>query len=64
MKPIALSIPEAGKLLGGDMSPPSRATIYRMIGCGDLEAFKIGSRTFVTLASIEATVASAPRLAA
>ena len=60
MKPIALSIPDAGKQLGG----ASRATIYRMIGRGDLEAFKIGSRTFVTLASLETTVASAPRLAA
>jgi hypothetical protein len=34
-----------------------------MIGRGELEAFKLGARTMVTLASIEAVAASAPRLA-
>ena len=64
MKPIGLSIPETGKALGGEGDPLSRATIYRMIGRGDLEAFKLGSRTLVTLSSIEALAAAAPRLAA
>lgn len=64
MKPIGLSIPETGKTLGGDGDPLSRATIYRMIQRKELDAFKLGSRTLVTLASIEALTASAPRLVA
>lgn len=64
MKPIGLSIAAAGKALGGDENPLSRATIYRRISDGSLEAFKVGSRTLITLASIEALAASAPRLAA
>lgn len=64
MKPIALSITETGKALGGEGDPLSRNTIYRMLRRGQLEAFKFGSRTMVTMASIEAAVASAPRLQA
>lgn len=64
MKPIGLSIPETGKALGGEGDPLSRATIYRMINRHELEAFKVGSRTLVSLASIEAMTAAAPRLAA
>lgn len=64
LKPIGLSIPETGKALGGEGDPLSRATIYRMINRGDLEAFKLGARTLVSLASIEALTAAAPRLAA
>lgn len=62
MKPISLSIPETGKALGGEGDPLSRNTIYRMIDRGELEAFKLGARTFVTYASIEARVAAAQRL--
>ena len=36
------------------------AVVFR----GELEAVKVGSRTIVTLASIEALMAAAPRLAA
>jgi hypothetical protein len=64
MKPIALSIAETGKLLGGDGDPLSKNTIYRMIARKELDAFKLGARTFITMASIEAIAASAPRLAA
>lgn len=64
MKPLGLSISETGKALGGADDPLSRATIYRMINRGDLEAFKLGARTLVSLASIEALTAAAPRLAA
>lgn len=64
MKPIGLSIPDTGKYLGGDKKPLSRATIYRKISTKELEAFKIGARTFVTVASIEALAAAAPRLGA
>ena len=51
MKPIGLSIPETGNALGGERDPLSRATIYRMIQRKELEAFKLGSRTLVTVAS-------------
>lgn len=64
MKPIGLSIPETGKALGGDGDPLSRATIYRMIQRQELDAFKVGARTLITLTSIEAMAAAAPRLAA
>ena len=62
MNPMALSIPETGKALGGQNDPLSRNTIYRMIDRGELEAFKLGARTFITFASIEAAIARAPRL--
>lgn len=64
MKPFLLSIPEARKALGGESDPIGRTTIYRMVQNRDLEAVKVGKRTFITFASIEALVASAPRLAA
>jgi hypothetical protein len=64
MNPIGLSISETGKTLGGEGDPLSRATIYRMINRRELEAFKVGSRTLVTVASIEAMTAAAPRLQA
>lgn len=64
MKPLGLSIAETGKTLGGEGDPLSRATIYRMINRGELEAFKVGARTLVSFVSIEAMTTSAPRLAA
>lgn len=64
MKPIGLSIPEAGKVLGGEGDPLSRNTIYRLIQRGHLEAFKLGSRTLISVDSIEALAAAAPRLEA
>ncbi len=64
MKPIGLSIPETGKALGGEGNPLSRATIYRMIQRKQLDAFKVGSRTLITLSSIEGMADAAPRLAA
>ena len=64
MKPLGLSIKNTGKALGGEGDPLSRATIYRMISRGELEAFKVGARTLVSMASIETLAAAAPRLAA
>jgi excisionase family DNA binding protein len=58
VRPIGLSIPETGKALGGENDPLSRATIYRMINRGDLEAFKVGARTLIRFASIEALAGS------
>lgn len=60
MKPFALSIPEACKALGGI----SRATVYRMLERKELEGYKLGSRSFILVESIEAAIARAPRLAA
>jgi excisionase family DNA binding protein len=62
MEPIGLSIAETGRVLGGEGSRLSRATIYRMIARGELEAFKLGSRTLITVASIERCATNAPRL--
>lgn len=63
MDSVGLSIPAAGASLGGKDKPLSRATIYRMIARNDLEAFKVGTRTLVTVESIKAFAAKAPRLA-
>ena len=62
MKPLTVGIKEAGKLLGGLERPLSRATIYRMIERGDLEALKLGQRTQVTTTSIDRCLSSAKRL--
>lgn len=59
----ALTIRKTCEALGGPDEPLSDDTIYRLIKRGDLDAFKIGTRTLVTVASIEALVARAPRLA-
>jgi excisionase family DNA binding protein len=39
----------------------SRGTLYKKLASGDLEAVKDGDRTKVTIASIEAHLASLPR---
>jgi excisionase family DNA binding protein len=62
MEPIGLSLPDTGKALGGEGKPLSKATLYRKISSGELEAIKIGGRTLITTASIKALVAAAPRL--
>ncbi len=62
MEPIGLSIPDTGKALGGDLKPLSRTTIWRMVTRGDLVAIKLGHRTLITVESIKAVVAAAPRL--
>ncbi len=60
MEPVAVAVPDAGKALGGI----SRATIYRLIDQGKLEARKVGTRTVVTTASIKALIADAPAMKA
>jgi hypothetical protein len=39
----------------------SHAQIYRLIGAGHLDCRKIGSRSFITAASIEAFLTSLPK---
>ena len=58
----ALTIRKTCEALGGADDPLSDDTIYRLIKRGDLDAFKVGTRTLVTVASIEAYIAKAPRL--
>ena len=58
IKPLAVSIDEAGRL-----TDLSRAGIYHnAIARGELEAFKDGSRTKIIFASIERRMASLPRV--
>jgi excisionase family DNA binding protein len=54
----AYTIEGAGERLGGI----GRTTVYGLIASGQLEAMKLGSRTLVTAASIEALLASLPRV--
>lgn len=49
-------IPVAGRALGG----VSRATVYRLLGRGDITARKIGGRLMIELDSVERYIAQAP----
>jgi predicted DNA-binding transcriptional regulator AlpA len=40
----------------------SHATLYRLIGAGCLDARKLGSKTLITAASVEALIATLPKL--
>lgn len=51
MEPLAISIKDAATALG-----LGRTSIYAMIADGRLEAFKVGRRTLVTMASIRRLV--------
>jgi excisionase family DNA binding protein len=51
------TIEDAGQRLGG----VGRTTIYGLIASGQLEARKLGSRTLITAASIEALLARLPQ---
>ncbi len=55
----AYTVEDAGRRLGGI----GRTTVYELIAAGKLEAVKLGSRTLITAASIEALLASLPRVA-
>lgn len=52
MEPLAVSIKDAAKALG-----VGRTTIYAMIADGRLDAFKVGRRTLVRMASIRRVIA-------
>jgi hypothetical protein len=56
LEPVAVSIPEARRLLGGK----SRSQLYSDIGSGKLEALKDGVKTLITLESIRAYMAGLP----
>ena len=55
----AYTVESAGQRLGGI----GRTTIYSLIGSGKLVAVKLGSRTLITAASIQALLDSLPRVA-
>ena len=55
----AYTVEVAGQRLGGI----GRTTIYGLIGSGKLVAVKLGSRTLITAASIQALLDSLPRVA-
>ncbi len=55
----AYTVEGAGLHLGGI----GRTTVYGLIAAGKLEAVKLGSRTLITAASIDALLASLPRIA-
>ena len=55
----AYTVEDSGRRLGGI----GRTTVYELIAAGKLEAVKLGSRTLITAASIEALLASLPRVA-
>ena len=46
--PLAVSTAEAARLLG-----VSRPTIYQLINRADFPAFKVGSRTLISVAGLE-----------
>ncbi len=54
----AYTVEDAGRRLGGI----GRTTVYGLIATGKLEAVKLGSRTLITAASIDALLASLPRV--
>jgi hypothetical protein len=63
IKPFAVSVTEAARLQGlGREAGGGRASIYNQIKRGELEAIKDGSRTLITMASIEQRQARLPRL--
>lgn len=52
IKPLAVTLKD-----GFQMIPVSPATGYRLIAAGEIDAFKVGRATRITVASIEAYVA-------
>lgn len=54
LKPLAVSPAEAAQMLG-----ISRAHLYKMINHGVLRRSKIGSRTLILVADLEALIESA-----
>lgn len=55
IEPLAVSIEDAGKMLGG----VSRTHIYREIAAGTLKRVKIGKRAMVTTESLRRRVEQA-----
>lgn len=56
IEPLALTILDAARVIGC-----SRSTVYELINEGRLEAFKLGTATRITMASVKKLIATAPR---
>ena len=56
LKPRAVSVRVAQKLLGDK----ARSEVYKQVGLGNLEAFKDGNKTLISVASIERYVTALP----
>jgi hypothetical protein len=56
IEPFLLSIPQTSQAIGR-----CNATIYELVGAGQLVAVKSDGRTLITMESIKAYVASLPR---
>jgi hypothetical protein len=56
IEPFLLSIPQTGQAIGR-----CNATVYELLGSGQLTAVKSDGRTLVTMESIKSYVASLPR---
>jgi hypothetical protein len=56
MEPVSLSYSETGKALGGEGTPLSRTSIWRLVRCGGLEKVRVGGRAMITVASIKRLV--------
>jgi hypothetical protein len=57
LEPVAVSIPIAQHLLGDK----SHSALYELLGRGELDAIKDGTKTLITLESIRARMARLPR---
>ena len=56
VEPLLLSIPQTSQMIGRCV-----ATVYELLGSGQLEAKKSDARTLVTMESIKQYVASLPK---
>ncbi len=56
LEPLAVTVKDAARLIGC-----CRSTVYELIADGRLEAFKLGAATRITMASVKALIATAPR---
>lgn len=57
VRPISVRIREACRMTG-----IGRSKLYELIASGDIEAVKVGASTLIPTASLEAFVASRPKL--
>jgi hypothetical protein len=57
VQPIAVSIPQASQMIGRGI-----ATIYELLGRGEIEAVKSDGRTLVLVASLHSYIGRLPRV--
>lgn len=56
-EPLLVTVDEARRLCGGE----SRSSFYRALQSGELEGFKRGRRTLISLSSIRRRLSSLPK---